>query len=189
MPYTLYNDTMEYYPIDYNAFYNTLISNPYLKTVSDYINKNIEILQELDKKQICNKAEYFKYDFNFAGADFHLHFNITNIIDSIKSSDLTVKKFSSKSFATIDSKILYHNELYSEYQAKCREPIILVPLEFSPSTKYIVIDGNHRLSYKLDMNYKTISCYIYNSAKASDFCFLYDFNLYKFYRELYKFLN
>lgn len=189
MPYEIYNDEFKFYSVDYNMFYNTLISSPYLRSISKYIADNIQILQELDNIQTCDKADHFKYSFNFSGINFHIHFNIINIIESVKSSNLPIKKLSSKNFAPINSKVLYSNEPYSENQAKCKEPILLVPFEFPPSTKYIVIDGNHRLSYQLDMNYKTIKHYIYNPISKSDFCFSYDFYLYEFYRNLNKFLN
>lgn len=55
MPYELYNDEIKFYSIDYNIFYNSLMSSPHLEPLASILLTIYEFYRNLMKNKLVIK--------------------------------------------------------------------------------------------------------------------------------------
>jgi len=82
-----------------------------------------------------------------------------------------------------NSFIAYSYEEYNLQHITSIRPIIIVPM-IQTNSDFLVIDGNHRVSAKLDNGYKKILCVKYDANHIYDFYYQIDYIIWLFINEI-----
>lgn len=165
--------TMNHYKIDYDKLFREVNSKPILRDKEmqfQLINKWINVLKEADKKitkqlsternienlkkLMLEEPEAFQLPMHHDGNDIFLHFRISKIKESLNSSINQYSEFDISQI--IAGKINWSSiELDKNYRPNLNHPIIIIPF-LNNEYDYLVIDGNHRISYCVNNNIKKI---------------------------------
>ncbi len=190
MPYN-YNYTekhFEKYNVDYDALYYELIKNTTLKPYDTYIKEQINNLKNFETKPIAyvsnNKDELYSRRFLIGSVELIINFNITYIKRFLLDFNQPTKSINIKYFGLKNSPILYTSETYDEEHLKSNFPVIIAPFKIFGISEYIVIDGNHRVSAKVQNNFTSVNSRIHKPNKTFEFFFEYDRTLYFFLTSL-----
>jgi hypothetical protein len=142
----------------------------------------------IDKDSKC-----FEYIMPINSQNFYFHFQYENIQEHIEKDieKFKITKFNSNLFGE-NKLISYFKEKYNFHHLIASKPILLTSINLGNNNpKFIVIDGNHRVSAKTNCEflYKTINCIIYNTLQPSDFSFKIDYLMWVFINEINYFLS
>lgn len=173
MPFDFIN--CKHYTIDYSDLFNELNSKRYLKD-SNVQNKYLEVwiktLMNYDrniteqlktKESIINmisllqsEPEIFPYQMNYGKNEILIHFRVS-IANELISSEGKGEFVPIDEFVKEDRLIHWSpvNENVNSY-SDANDPIIIVPFLHS-NRSFIVIDGNHRVTYKVKNKINSIS--------------------------------
>lgn len=180
------------YSFDFYSLINSYKNNSPLQGQNNYLNSWERILLSLSKSD--NNPIYFKSETAYQhiihcldSQVFKLHFDISSIANSISKKDLPIQFLSSDLFGTDDSPIRYTYEPYNQYHLQSSKPVILAPITLDTYIKFIVIDGNHRVSAKKENVHTDIPVIMYNPTKAHDFVSPINWAFYLFFIETYNF--
>ena len=135
----------------------------------------------MDKKNTIyfQPGKNFYYGFKLGSNILYLNFNIAVILGIVTNFNYNINTFSLTDFGTEEnSKIIYSREIYENNHILSIEPILLCPFKLNGS-EYLVIDGNHRVTAKVDNKIDRINCYIYDPNLETCLSSLYDVILYK----------
>lgn len=180
-----------YYSFDFHSLINSFKKDTPLQNQNEYLNAWERILITLSNHENnpINIDSIISYQYTFNCYDsqvFKLHFNISTIEKSIIKRRLPYQTYSSDLFGTDDSSFQYTYEPYKDYHLESSSPIILVPFPLGLNTKFIVIDGNHRVSAKVEHS-KEIPAIIYDPRSSIDFLSPINWAFYIFFNEFYFF--
>lgn len=190
MPFNFFKEHI--YSINYNSLYNSPIISETFKNHPEYIESMIKILEEIDLtlnntdiNENFAPCNAFEQEVIFNVCTFYIQFNIDNILKNIFYHPLRYNhsKLYLKKTSIIDC-ISYTKESYERKHLQSKKPIILSPFYKLPAKKFVVIDGNHRLTAKLENNIEYINYIIYNPINKSDFCSLFDWAMYISFMEV-----
>lgn len=146
---------------DFNKMFSDLLTHPVFSKHKDYVYQWKKIILSLSKKTVKKlPKEYFEYAYNINGQNFIFHFDIEYINLVINRTNLKHHNINIKNFGENDQMILYTKESYKKYHLESKEPIIICPLVHVKSD-YIVVDGNHRVTAKIDSNMLFIETYVF----------------------------
>lgn len=191
------------YSINYNSFFNELnlnrifndknVQGQYLSRWMDVLkNHDSNLVKQLSTKEaiieyrikIQNEPEIFQLPITFSNNNILLHFRTS--IANILSADYRTKSqlVPLEEFTRADGIIHWTpvNSNVDDY-SKANNPILIVPY-LNGKINYLVVDGNHRLTYKTQHNINQIYALIIseksiieNSLFSSSFDkFYYIFN-------------
>lgn len=197
MPYNFI--TGQKYNFDFNAIYNSLMQNPIFEKQKSYAQKWMKIFQQLDfyDTNIVNisdiishikMGEVYQYKFFLEDETFFLHFNIEerkhNVLLELQpypSQQLPLSQFGTKR-----GYIQYTNEPQPSHDINYKNsPIILCefPIE---DTRFIVIDGNHRITSLINKGEKTVEAVGCHPMNRKSFISNVDWAMYLFKLETYQ---
>lgn len=180
--------TYKHYTINYVNFFNQLNSKKILNDSSiqtEYLLYWIKILNDDDKfitnqlstqesifymrLQLQSQREVFQTEINNAGNKILLHFRVSYANEVIaryknKSQKIPVNEFVKRNSEFKWNPVSTNVDCYST----CNDPIIIVPF-FNLQHKYLVIDGNHRLTYKVKHSIDEIEAIIISEHTVIEF--------------------
>lgn len=212
MPY----DFLKYHPykIDYSNFQKNLMSaflSPTTKLKIKYLSTWVDILENADSKVCVDFDESFNSDINyFPSLQFYqfkmslfndsrncasIHFNIDNLEEKLllelSSSENVIVEISE--FAESDSAIKWDSIPNHENFAfkNNRLPILIVPFLLG-QYNYLVVDGNHRLSYAINNKQNLIKAIFISLSQITEpglFMSRFDYYFYLFNYEIVDFCN
>lgn len=188
----------KFYSFQFEQFIKYICSLFLEKDIKDYFFGWLKILNELDnislleyKRHMKIRSEYkkknrryeiFTHEVNLLGSDvpYIFHYDIEQI-----SSRISFKNFKRMKTKELIKCARYDNsELLNKQQLK-KSPIIIVPF-VDVNRNYLVIDGNKRLTYRVQ-NHKMLTKFILlNDINNFDFIFSCDWAMYLLYYELDK---
>lgn len=177
--------------ICYYSNSETFKTNLNIKQFANELDKN-----KCNNKAINNYIEYWKYIlinsyieeenyiFNYSGrenyyqsinicnTEIRIHFNISKAIDLIKSNNSRIEQiplisFSTNDFDNSNSTIRYTSTTtnINYAYAKNNNPVILVYFPIG-NLFYLVIDGNHRITYKRELKSKYVNAILLTYSEA-----------------------
>ena len=188
MPYKIDdNNLINKYDFDFNSFYNSVISHPTFNNKQSYINKWFNILSKVDCINELYNVESLNYPYEFYfpifEQEFYFHFNIEKITKMIKKHPFKYMPLYKNIKYFKNNFIAYTYEEYNELHIASIRPIIIVPM-MQTNSDFLVIDGNHRVSAKIDNNFKRILCVIYTPNHNYDFYYQIDYIMWLFINEI-----
>lgn len=145
-------DTLQKYELDIN-----LLKSIYRKSITDNLDYFFieNWLNVLEFYYINNKASIIKYNNEpqffqksielFDKIKFYLHFDINkaeSIISNYEINTMNPHK--------VPNNLIYNKSQYSDIHIKSNKPIIVISFPLKNMTDELVIDGNHRISAKMD---------------------------------------
>lgn len=197
--------TNEQYVIDYKGFYHELMEqcfwkNPRLQ--SDYVKAWLSELKKCDEievEQFKNKdflklmqkenyeaSEKYMLEINYKVGTINIFFRVSRINEVMGDvPEEAVRYIDSKEFLRTDEWIKW--DMIRTIRKIKTSPIILAPLTLGEYVKFVVIDGNHRLTAWLDSKKENIPCYILNGQALVDnnmFCSSFSKLMYVFQNEI-----
>lgn len=131
---------------------------------------------KIDNKQI------FTWDVTYGNVNVQYIYQIS-VLKKLAHKYFQVKNIEMKEFTIPFSQIQYTETEFIGDLGKSDEPIIIIPFATDSHKKYLVVDGNHRVTAKISQREKFIKAYILNQEAASYSLFT------NFQRTLYLFLS
>lgn len=192
------NDIMELHYFNFNSLFNYIkhLNPTFFHYDKEYFDAWLSTLKEVNTTNELINVEYkqcFEYPLVLNDQIFYIHFDYLNILEKISNNSVGFKlaKFKSNLFG--ENKVIwYSKEKYNYHHLLTQKPILLTPINFGNNNpKFIIIDGNHRVSAKADYNFlfKKINCFIYDCLQLSDFIFKADYLMWSFFNELNNLFN
>ncbi|MCY6485896.1 hypothetical protein OW763_16415 [Clostridium aestuarii] len=179
----------QYYSIDYLDLFNELNSKKILSNKniqSEYLKlwmKNLEecdkiITNQLKKKEFILKVklnlqlepEIFQLPMVYENNKVFIHFRVSAANEIISKYKMKSKFVSLDEYVRKDSRINWTpvNSNVNSY-SKSKEPIVMIPF-LNGQYDFLVIDGNHRLTYKTKNNINDIEGIFFSEKSVIDFC-------------------
>ncbi len=192
MPYIIdKNNHIKKHNFDYENFYNDLLQNILFKNNHSYLSNWFEIISKAEMNNDLKELEClnttFEYELPVANQNFYFHFNVERISKEIMKHPFKYPPFKIKTSCFSDNAIVSYTHIdYNNKHIKSKKPIIIIPM-LQDNAEYLVIDGNHRVSAKLDNNIKKIRCIVYTPSHIYDFHFKIDFVMWMFINEINNF--
>ena len=135
-------------------------------------------------EQNNKRYEYFQFTQHFDEVNSFYIYNF-----DIEELKIRTKKLKSQRMSTKKLEKISHYYFYSNIpKLKINNPIILYPF-YLGNKNFLIIDGNHRFSYRLNNNKLFTKAIFLDSANVSDFIFSIDWAMFMFVREINKFLS
>lgn len=131
--------------------------------------------------------ECFQYPLSLGQEIVFLHFNILNIKNSShKTGKLKLVRLSDITLDYQNSPFIFSLTTdYEDVHIFSDKPIILCPVPSCYGIKYVVIDGNHRVTAKKAAQLYTINALFYTPNLLSDFVNEFEYQLYSFLKYIY----
>lgn len=174
------------YSFDFDLWFSRLSDN------SPFFMNWYNILQtSYHMKSQPKDGTFFQYSINLQDQFFLLHFNIEHIC-SIPYKYSNIHKIALKSIGSYgdDSTYIYgpttNNNFFHLLTPK---PIRLCPIPSDYGLKYVVIDGQHRVTTKKIFQIKNVNALIYIPDSENDFIIPFEYNMYQFLYSLYQKLS
>lgn len=187
--------TSNEYRFDFNVLYKTMMENSIFKQYEFYVRRwvhifeNIELLDRTDSDHFLNRknfGEFFQYGFSIEDQVFYLHFNIETIKHSVlaEPQPYPLQALPLSVFGTTRGFVQYTNEPYQMKNIPTNTPIILCefPIE---DTRFIVIDGNHRVTSLIKKGEKNVDVVGCHPMNRKSFMSNVDWAMYLFKLESY----
>ena len=178
--------THEPYVVDYEGLYLELMDNSFLKNArlqSDYFkcwlselkkNDKIEVEQFKDKnfremmlKENNEAPEKYMLEINYKVGTINIFFRISRLIQAMGDVPESVTQYIELNEFIRDNGCIKWDRIKTMGEIK-ESPIILAPLTIDKYVRYVVIDGNHRLTSWIDSKRKKIPCYIMDGQALVD---------------------
>ncbi len=175
-----------YYTFSFKELFEYLHSLSQMPIYTEYLNKWKSLLSLLEKNVEAEKKNFQRISANFSNYEWYqfecsipqissrylYHFNIESILSNINY------KNSKYAFVHRISKIAKHNFISNVDKTKLKkDPIVISPL-LTTDCFYTVIDGNARLSYKIEKHSPFVKYCVYYPKNMSDFLFSVDWGVY-----------
>lgn len=204
MPVNMMTDKV--YRIDYDAWGREIneiriFNNPAIQKI--YTDKWMQILKELDK-QVCKdyydlnirtamlkeKAEApenFQLPIYYETNNMYIQFRVSRILQLMKASGFSINdaiNIDIKEFTDMHTDIKW-TQTVDKVKIKT-QPIIMAPLALDKYYKWIVIDGNHRITDAVAKGIKEIKAFCLDAnslVQENMFCTSFDKYLYIFQNE------
>lgn len=196
--------TKKEYCIDYNELYNELMNSPFLddaKIKSAYLNLWIKQLKDYDKieveqfkdksilvqiaKEDFEAPEKYMLELIYKSQRVNIFFRVSRVLQLIEpTKNNMIEYIPIEDFIKSNSYIKWDKT--DTFNIKS-DPIILVPITLGVYTKFVVIDGNHRLSVWINEKKQRIPCNILDGQALIDnnmFCSGFSKLMYIFQNEL-----
>lgn len=196
----------EVYKIDYNSLSNELnamkiLNNPSIQNL--YINKWIQTLKELDilackdysnpnvkslmLKEELEAPENFQLPIHYKSNNMYIHFRVSRLIQILEEFGIGNKDAQNIKIEDFTEKCSYINWTRTNNIVNISsQPIIMAPLTLGNYFRFVVIDGNHRITSYIERKEKIINsiCVDANMLVENNlFCTGFDKYLYIFQNE------
>lgn len=201
--------TDKIYKIDYSAWSKEINANamPIFNTLDiqkRYVNEWMKILDKQDmlackdysdpkmkaqmQKEKIEAPENFQLPINYKSNCMYIHFRVSRIIQMMQLSGITSDDASNTDiteFTDVNRNINW--TVTSDNVEIKQQPVIMVPLVLDKYYKWVIIDGNHRITDAIKKKKETIKTICINSnslVKSNMFCTGFDKCLYIFQNEM-----
>lgn len=180
----------EKYVIDYEGLYQELmekiifkdsrLQSDYLKLWLSVLKKNDEIeveqfedreFRKLMLKEHSEAPEIYEMEIKYNVGTINIYFRISRLIEEIENVPANMVQYIDLNEFTRDNSCVKWDKTKVVGNIKTT-PIILAPMTIGRYVKYIVIDGNHRLTAWIDNKRENIPCCIINEQSLIDNNFL-----------------
>lgn len=131
------------------------------------------------------RYEYYQFTQHFDELNTFYVYNFDIESLKIRTKRLKSRKVSTKKLESI-SHYYFHSEVSKT--SIINNPVILYPFYLN-NKSFLMVDGNHRFSYRLNNNKLFTKAIFLNSSNLSDFIFSIDWAMYMFLWEINGFLN
>ncbi len=192
------------YTIDYELLYKFLNKFDIFKNKdiqSGYLSDWLALLKRYDKLSISNinnlvynlPSTCFLYYFYYDSILLRVNFNVSNLVTLAQLNPPI--NFESKYFSVeLENSCSFFWNKPSTFIKNINNtnPIVAVPFYLAPTSKYLIVDGNHRIARALKFDVPIIQISILSNKDLIDkkyFLSEFDFYLYVFINELTQMLN
>lgn len=197
--------TNEHYVIDYEGLYHELMERCFLKNVrlqSDYLklwlselkrNDEIEVEQFKDKdfrkrmlKENSEAPEKYMMEIKYKVGTINIFFRVSRLLEAMGDVPENMVQYIDSNEFTKDNRCIKWDRAKVMGAVKT-SPIILAPMTIDEYVKFIVIDGNHRLTSWIDNKKENIPCCIMDGQALIDnnmFCSSFSKLMYIFQNEI-----
>ena len=123
-------------------------------------NSRIRYYSNADNEQI------FTFDVTYGKVSVQYAFQIS-VLKELAHKYFQVKNIEMKQFTIPFSQIEYTETEFIGDLGKSNKPIIIIPFTTDSYKKYLVADGNHRVTAKISQREKSVKAYILDEKAAS----------------------
>lgn len=146
------------------CYINILLEyNPHTAYTENFFKNWLKVFKSISNPPIVYiNDKYFKEDLIIMGSHFRFHYNISKANQLL--SDLEIRSQPLSYFSErYDSDIGFIKFTYEDDNSNTEAPILLIPFHIE-NIKYLVIDGNHRVSQYIRNGKQQIDCAAINFA-------------------------
>lgn len=151
----------------------------------DYYNPKIKMLMLKEKTEA---PENFQIPIEYKSNSMFIHFRVSRLIQSIEQSNISSDSAIDvriEEFTNVNRRI---NWTATADKVKIKtQPIIIVPLTVGEFYQWLVVDGNHRITYAIENKKKSVKAFFLDSnalVEANMFNSGFDKFLYIFQNEM-----
>lgn len=167
------------YTVDYNEMYNKITQESFLddkELQQQYLGLWVKKLKDADKciseqfqkpeikalcmKEIIEASEIFQLPVLYSGTIVYIHFSITSYLQGLKQCNVKRSDAQKIEIGSFTEEHTNFNWTKTNNKVKIKdEPILIVPFYTGEYHKYLVIDGNHRITNAIQTGKKEIEAY------------------------------
>ncbi len=176
--------TFEHYSIDYKRLFNELNSQKIFNDTliqTQYLHNWMDVLKDCDnttkrqlnsipkilhlRSMLSSEPEIFQNPILHEDNTIFIHFRISIMKELVEESKYEGQPIELSEFTCENSEIRWNpvkghlDDVYGE------KPIILIPFE-NNQYHHLVVDGNHRLTYKINNNQRSIKAIVFSEKSA-----------------------